>query len=228
MRDAAGPGLILAFDTSTRGSLVVAGRASPRGVSHRESPHRHATYLLDQIEQVLVAADATLAEVAAVAVGTGPGSFSGLRVGLATAKTLAYALARPLLGLSSADALRRAATAAGAPPDAAIVLPAGAHDHYLALAGADPVLIAPGELVQAIGERAVVALDIADGLVSAEALRLGAAALEGLPAALLELARARLDAGESDDIAELTPVYVALPRGVRHAAEDLGWSPDLR
>ena len=228
MSDAPGPGLILAFDTSTRGSVVVTGQASPAGVSRREAHHRHGTHLLEQIEEVLTAADATLADVVAVAVGTGPGSFSGLRVGLATAKTIAYALALPLVGVRSSDALRRAATAAGGPDDAAVVLPAGAHDHYLALVDADPVLVAPGELAGAIGARALIAVDVEPGLVSAEALRLGVAAMERLPEALLALARARLDAADGDDIAELTPAYVALPRGIRQAAEDLGWSPDLR
>ena len=65
-------------------------------------------------------------------------------------------------------------------------------------------------------------------LLGAEAARLGAAAVEAMPRALLALARTRLDAGESDDVAALTPAYVALPRGVKRAAEDLGWSPDLR
>jgi tRNA A37 threonylcarbamoyladenosine modification protein TsaB len=61
-----------------------------------------------------------------------------------------------------------------------------------------------------------------------EAVDNAATALRELPASLLALARARLAAGETDDAAELTPVYVALPRGVKRAAEDLGWSPDLR
>ena len=61
-----------------------------------------------------------------------------------------------------------------------------------------------------------------------EAADLGAKAVEAMPAALFELARTRLAAGEADDAAELTPAYVALPRGVKRAAEDLGWSPDLR
>ena len=66
------------------------------------------------------------------------------------------------------------------------------------------------------------------GTLGEEASRLGAAALDGMPDALLALARERLEAGTADDVAELVPAYVALPRGVKHAAEDLGWSPDLR
>ena len=163
-----------------------------------------------------------------LAVGTGPGSFTGLRVGLATVKTIAYARDLPLVGVMSTDALREAALAEGGAADAAVVLRAGAHDHYLAHAGADPVLIAPDGLAAAIGDRAVLGIDMEADELGAEAAALGAAAVEGLPAALLSMARRRLEAGEVDDLAELVPAYVALPRGVRRAAEDLAWSPDLR
>jgi hypothetical protein len=50
----------------------------------------------------------------------------------------------------------------------------------------------------------------------------------GLPAALLALAAQRLAVGELDAPAGLVPAYVALPRGVSRAAEELRWSPDLR
>jgi tRNA threonylcarbamoyl adenosine modification protein YeaZ len=228
MGESAGPGLLLAFDTSTRNSLVAVGDASPVGLSSRRVEHRHASHLLEQIDEALAAAGATLAQVTAVVVGTGPGSFSGLRVGLATAKTIAYARSLPLVGVRSSDALRHAAIAAGAAGDAAVVLPAGARDHYLAIAGADPVLVAPGELGEAIGEHAVIAVDVEPGLVGREATQLGAMAVEGLSTALLALGKARLQAASRDDVAELTPAYVALPRGVKRAAEELGWSPDLR
>jgi len=49
-----------------------------------------------------------------------------------------------------------------------------------------------------------------------------------MPRAMLALARTRMDTVETDDVAQLTPAYVALPRGVKRAAEDLGWLPDLR
>jgi tRNA threonylcarbamoyl adenosine modification protein YeaZ len=190
--------------------------------------HRHGSHVLEQIDEVLARAGRSIGDVEALAVGTGPGSFTGLRVGLATIKTIAYARGLPLVGVMSSDALRRAGAGLGAGEEAAVVLPAGARDHYLARAGVDPVLIAPGELAGSLAGGPVLAVDMDAELLGAEAARLGAAAVEAMPGALLELARARSVTGHTDDVAELTPAYVALPRGVKRAAEDLAWSPDLR
>jgi len=220
--------LILAVDTSTRASIVALGTAEPLAVSRRDVQHRHGSHVLEQIDEVLDEAGSTLADVGALAVGTGPGSFTGLRVGLATLKTVAYARELPLVGLMSSDALRLAGTAVGAPAGAAVVLPAGARDHYLARAGEDPIIITPGELAAVLAGAPALAVDMDAELLGEEAVRLGAAAVNAMPRALLTLARTRIDAGETDDVAQLTPAYVALPRGVKRAAEDLGWSPDLR
>lgn len=224
-----GDGLLLAIDTATRSSVVAVGRGVPLARSVRHVQHRHGSHLLAQIDEVLEAAAASIADVSALAVGTGPGSFTGLRVGLATAKTIAYARELPLLGVPSSDALRRAALEqAGVPADVAVVLPAGAHDHYLARAGEVVVLVAPGGLRDAIGDAPVLSVDIDEGLLGGAAARMGEAAMAGLPAALLALAAERLAAGERDEAAELVPAYVTLPRGVQRAAEELGWSPALR
>jgi tRNA threonylcarbamoyl adenosine modification protein YeaZ len=217
-------GPTLAVDTSTRASVVVVGDEAPLAVSCREVQHRHGSHVLEQIDEVLAQAGLSTGDIESLAVGTGPGSFTGLRVGLATVKTMAYARSLPLVGVMSSDALRRAGGVEGA----AVVLPAGARDHYLSWPGADPMLIVPGELPGAIGGDPVLAVDMDADLLGAEAARSGAAAVEALPAALLTLARQRLAADDVDDVAELTPAYVALPRGVKRAAEDLGWSPDLR
>lgn len=217
-------GPVLAVDTATRASVVVVGLDQPLAVSRREVQHRHGAHVLEQIDEVLADAGLALEDVAGLAVGTGPGSFTGLRVGLATVKTMAYARTLPLVGVMSSDALRLA----GGLARAAVVLPAGAHDHYLVPAGGDPQLVAPGELAHAIGDEPALAVDMAADVLGEEAAARGAAAIEGLAAALLSLARARLAHGAADDVAELTPAYVALPRGVKRAAEDLGWSPDLR
>ncbi len=220
--------LILAVDTATRASIVALGAAEPLAVSRRDVQHRHGSHVLEQIDEVLAEAGRTLDDLTALAVGTGPGSFTGLRVGLATVKTIAYARSLPLVGVMSSDALRLAAANSGAPAEAAVVLPAGARDHYLAHPGTDPVLVAPGELSESLAGAPVLAIDLEPGPLGEDAVRRGRAAVDGMPAAILELAHMRLQAGEVDDIAELTPAYVALPRGVKRAAEDLGWSPDLR
>jgi tRNA threonylcarbamoyl adenosine modification protein YeaZ len=225
---AADVGLVLAVDTSTHASIVVVGAVAPIAVSRREVQHRHGSHVLEQIDEVLTAANVTLDEVSALAVGTGPGSFTGLRVGMATIKTIAYARNLPLVGVVSSDVLRRAAADRGADPAAAVVLPAGARDHYLALPAADPVLIAPGQLAEVLAEGPVISIDMDPSLLGIEAAELGRQATADMPRALLAAARERLQTGDRDRVAELVPAYVALPRGVTRAAEDLGWSPDLR
>jgi tRNA threonylcarbamoyladenosine biosynthesis protein TsaB len=228
---ASGPGpLTLVIDTSTRASIVAVGR--PRGrlvTSRREAGSRHAAFLLDQVDELASDGRVEFSLVELLAVGLGPGSFTGLRVGLATAKTLAHVLDLPIVGLPSTDALRLAAVeGAAAPPDVAVVLPAGAHDHYLALAGRDPLLVPPDGLVEALAGGPALCVDCPPSLLGETAARWGTAAVDGLPAALLALAGRYHAEGRLDDAAALVPAYVALPRGVSRAAEDLGWSPDLR
>jgi len=220
--------LILAIDTSTRSSVVAVGALEPESVSRRDVSHRHGSHVLEQIDDVLERAGRQLDDIGAIAVGTGPGSFTGLRVGMATAKTLAYVRSLPLVGLLSATALRQAAVEAGAADDVVVVLPAGARDHYLVRSGHDPVLVPPGQLEAVLDGAPAISLDMDPAVLGADAARLGAAALVGLPRALLAIARRRLLAGTADDVPELVPAYVALPRGVTHAADELGWSPDLR
>lgn len=221
-------GPILAIDTSTKASIVAVGGGGLEAISRRDVSHRHGSHVLEQVDEVLASAGLRIRELSGVVVGTGPGSFTGLRVGMATAKTIAYVGSLPIVGVMSSTALRRAASEAGAPPDVSVVLPAGARDHYLVRADEDPILIPPGQLVSALHGRAVISVDMPPETLGAEADRLGIAALEGLPGALLELGRERLDAGTTDDVAVLVPAYVALPRGVAREADELGWSPDLR
>jgi tRNA threonylcarbamoyl adenosine modification protein YeaZ len=101
-----GDEMVLAIDTATRSSVVVLGADDARAVSYREVQHRHGSHVLEQVDTVLRDGGSTLSDITAVAVGTGPGSFTGLRVGLATAKTIAYARKLPLVGVMSSDALR--------------------------------------------------------------------------------------------------------------------------
>jgi tRNA threonylcarbamoyladenosine biosynthesis protein TsaB len=98
--------LILAFDTATD---VATSALVDDGEVLGERASRTAT-LLEDVDALLRQGGAHARELDAIAVGTGPGSFTGLRVGLATARGLAFALGLPVAGVSTLDAL-----AAGAP-----------------------------------------------------------------------------------------------------------------
>ncbi len=66
---------------------------------------RHSGHIIPAIQFLLESVNWKLEELDAIAVGLGPGSFTGLRVALATAQGLSYALKKPLVGVSSSDAL---------------------------------------------------------------------------------------------------------------------------
>jgi tRNA threonylcarbamoyladenosine biosynthesis protein TsaB len=178
-----------------------------------------------------------------VCVGTGPGSFTGLRVGLATAKVLAYSLEVPIVGVPTAEALAWPVLRDGRVTDpVTVVLPAGAADLYVARVArvarsgdGRPVLVGPPDLVpggppleDAVGRSITVAVDVSADVLGHEAWVRGQEALDGLGEAVLSLGAGALAAGRGDDVATLVPLYVALPRGVRRGAEDMAWSPDLR
>ena len=98
--------LILAIDTSTSaiGVAVLAPGAEPV-VGVDVDARAHTEKLSPLVRDTLAAAGATPADLYGIAVGTGPGPFTGLRVGLVTALTLGHALGIPVHGLCSLDAL---------------------------------------------------------------------------------------------------------------------------
>ena len=121
---------LLALDTATSRVVVAAGTPDGALIAERSFPaeHRHGERLLATVDELARAADLALEALAGIVVGTGPGAFTGLRVGLATAKTLAHELGVPIAGVSSAEALLAAAG------DAHLVSPAGSFTTGQALA----------------------------------------------------------------------------------------------
>lgn len=103
-------GTILSFDTATTKCSVAVTRggfvdAQMLGSLCFDSGISHSRKLLDSIDWLLKTIDLTMSDIDAIAVGTGPGSFTGLRIGMATAKGLAHGAGLPLIGVSSVDAL---------------------------------------------------------------------------------------------------------------------------
>lgn len=107
--------MILGFDTATAATAVAVWSPDGPAVERRDDPAagerpNHAARLLVLIEGTLAAADAGWDEVERIAVGVGPGGFTGLRLGIATARALAQARNLPLTGVSSLEALAAGAT----------------------------------------------------------------------------------------------------------------------
>ena len=102
--------LLLAVDTS--GPTVTAALHDGRTVlaeAHRADPRRHAELLAPLIVQVLADAGRSRGELTDVVAGVGPGPFTGLRVGVVTARMLGVVLGVPVHGVCSLDALAEAA-----------------------------------------------------------------------------------------------------------------------
>jgi tRNA threonylcarbamoyladenosine biosynthesis protein TsaB len=98
--------LILGIETATEQvSVAIGGHEGVLGLVEVCRGRRHAETLAPAIEFVCTQADVRLDEISVVAVDVGPGLFTGMRVGLASAKALAQALRVPMIGMSSLDLL---------------------------------------------------------------------------------------------------------------------------
>jgi tRNA threonylcarbamoyladenosine biosynthesis protein TsaB len=111
--------LVLAIESATDAAGVALADESGTIVeSTLFRGRRHAETIAPSIEFCCVTAGVTLAQVDAVVIDIGPGLFTGLRVGVGTAKALAYALGVPVVALNSLEVLSRAVSA---PPGASVV-----------------------------------------------------------------------------------------------------------
>ncbi len=98
--------MLLAIETSCPGGGVAL--VSERGLMGEITLASQRTYsqrLLPSIEWLMAQADSSLGQVEAIGVGLGPGSFTGVRIGVSTAKGLAFATGAAMVGVSGLDAL---------------------------------------------------------------------------------------------------------------------------
>lgn len=96
---------ILAIDTATPRTVVAVWKDRRALAEYGEASRNHSVTLLPAINRMLTGLGLERSGIGAVAVGIGPGSFTGLRVGLAMAKSMAYAMDVPLVGVSTLTAL---------------------------------------------------------------------------------------------------------------------------
>jgi tRNA threonylcarbamoyl adenosine modification protein YeaZ len=216
--------VLLAIDSATTRVVVAAGSRDGAVLDVIDWPagYRHGETLLPAVDELLARLAIERGRLAAIVVGTGPGAFTGLRVGIATAKGIAQALDRPIIGIPTGEALL-----AGAPNDTVLLLPAGPSDRLVIRRGSPARLVAGDADAEIAPDTPLLALDL-PGRAPEDALARGEAARAELGASLLRLGAARLAAGDTDDLARLVPDYVTLPRGVRSDAGEVSWSHDRR
>ncbi|MDQ3035508.1 MAG: tRNA (adenosine(37)-N6)-threonylcarbamoyltransferase complex dimerization subunit type 1 TsaB, partial [Myxococcota bacterium] len=99
---------VLAFDTSgDHGVVAVTTNGEVRAELHSRARSRQGESLLPAIERALAMGELTIGDIDLIAVGLGPGSFTGLRIGVATAKGLALARGTPVVGVRTSRAIAR-------------------------------------------------------------------------------------------------------------------------
>ncbi|WLD12076.1 tRNA (adenosine(37)-N6)-threonylcarbamoyltransferase complex dimerization subunit type 1 TsaB [Planctellipticum variicoloris] len=212
---------LLALETSGRtGSLALLADGSVRETKRLDDVgRRHAQTLVSEIHDLLGRHGLTPQDLSAVAVSRGPGSFTGLRVGIVCAKTFAYAAGLKLLAIDTFDAI-----AAAAPEDARVVQivdDAQRGDLFVAtfrrgsdgkLTADGPVTIAPAEVWVAAAEPDALVLGPAAAALLDLGLRSRVAAepAQNFPAAGVvgRLAWERFARGEADDFWTAGPYYL--------------------
>lgn len=224
--------LILGIETATpQVSVAIGGHEGVLGLVEIARGRRHAETLAPAIEFLCAQADIGIEELGVIAVDVGPGLFTGMRVGLATAKALAMALRVPMIGISSLDLLafshRR--------PDRVVVPVVDARKGEVFYAMYRQV---PGGVQQVVPPRAAPVEDLVADLLarSEETLCVGDGALryrgeigdgfhcefadDAYPSAapLVQLAHARALREDWHNPADIRPMYLRPPDA------DINWS----
>ena len=233
----------LALDTSTSlASIALVAPSTADTTPARllaeytwEAGQRHGVELFERITMLLHASGLTPSDLQGVAVACGPGSFNGARVALTAAKTLAFALSAPLVGVSTLDVLGWGAAQYATGPVWALLdagrdqfyaaeydtltpaqrwRPLGGSAGYLLLTAEELVArLSPGTPALLVGEwRATLGAALANALQERGVLARCVSPLSTRRAAwLAELALARAAAGAFDDPMTLEPLYLRRP-----------------
>ncbi|MFK0243690.1 tRNA (adenosine(37)-N6)-threonylcarbamoyltransferase complex dimerization subunit type 1 TsaB [Amycolatopsis azurea] len=213
--------LVMAIDTSTpavtAGLVALDGDAlEPRGDRVTVDPRAHGELITPHALEAVKAAGVTLRDLDAIVCGVGPGPFTGLRAGMATAASLAHALGIPAYPVCSLDAI--AADVAPGEAPFLVLTDARRREVYWAAYAADGSRTDGPHVQRPAGLETTIKVAAGDGaLLYADAL--GVQPIEPRfpsPAGLVKAAREAIQGGEEP--APLTPLYLRRPDAVEPAA----------
>ncbi|TNI49922.1 tRNA (adenosine(37)-N6)-threonylcarbamoyltransferase complex dimerization subunit type 1 TsaB [Aeromonas veronii] len=215
---------ILAVDTATEAcsaALLVGDKLFSRW---EEAPRDHTRKILPMVQAVLEDAGISLSDLDAIAFGRGPGSFTGVRIGISVAQGLAFGAGVPLIGISTLAAMAQGAYRLDGAEQVLTAIDARMNEVYfgryalidgrMQLVG-DEVVSDPAALVDVRGKLAVPVTCVGTGFetygetLSGLADELAESQVR-FPAAedMLPLARAAWLAGEAVPVEQATPVYL--------------------
>jgi tRNA threonylcarbamoyladenosine biosynthesis protein TsaB len=211
--------IVLALDTATLDGGVAVWRDGQTLAERQQRVTTHSEALLPMIDEALKEAHLAARDLAGVVCGAGPGSFTGLRIGLATAKGLCFALGKPLVLVSSLAAL-----AARAPEGTRVcaTLDAFKNEVYAALfvirdglpvRDGDEQVLPPARLVERLRSETTPLYVVGSGALRYPELVLaGSRLLDEQPGPrprdVARLGAARLERGEHDDLRGAAPTYI--------------------
>ena len=217
--------IVMGIDSSTQVNtiaLLQGGQLLCEAVLNTRK--NHSQRLMPMIDTLLKEAELGIENVDGVAVSLGPGSFTGLRIGMATGKALAWSLSKPLVGISSLDGI--AFNAQGVTGTICPILNARRNQVYTAIykmnkgeleKTSDYMAVEPMELIKQLQNHEQVTL-LGDGIeefISIFTESLGDRLV--IPSSANRLPRAshiaylgwkRLLKGEEDDVINLAPLYI--------------------
>ncbi|EKP0294447.1 tRNA (adenosine(37)-N6)-threonylcarbamoyltransferase complex dimerization subunit type 1 TsaB [Aeromonas veronii] len=215
---------ILAVDTATEAcsaALLVGDKLFSRW---EEAPRDHTRKILPMVQAVLEDAGISLSDLDAIAFGRGPGSFTGVRIGISVAQGLAFGAGVPLIGISTLAAMAQGAYRVDGAQQVLTAIDARMNEVYfgryelidgrMQLVG-DEVVSEPAALVDVRGKLAGAVTCVGTGFetygetLSGLADELAVSQVR-FPAAedMLPLARAAWLAGEAVPVEQATPVYL--------------------
>jgi len=219
--------LLLSIDTATpctSVALTLGTRKNGRifGALSLSNKVTHSRRLLTFIDILMHEAAVGWERIEAIVVSLGPGSFTGLRIGMATAKGLALAAEKPLIGVSTLDGL---ASKCAPSPFICSVLDARKKEVYAAFYRTDgegltasvgmPMVISPEKLAESISEPVVI---VGDGVhlygdlwrsLLTNKVQFASAHLhEPVASSLGFIGKEKLEAGDNLNVAEAAPIYV--------------------